>query len=264
MGSQPIGNPSQSAGTQFNHSCPPGHVIQRVDVRSGSVLDALKVQCTDGSSSPWYGGSGGAEGSYENTSGITGYGGRGAAFVDQLRVRSGYDHPGTWNTYGGTGGNEVSNFTCQQGEALQRVEGNYGQYVNRLQFWCGQFTQKQAIEAARAAAKAAEDAAKAAAEAAAKAAAEAAAKAAEEARLRAEKEQAEKVASMAATLKQRRPRLMQKYWQRRQNLAQLLLQVMPKMLQIRPPKLKLQRVPKPPALLLALQNNPRPMQPLRQ
>lgn len=186
-----------SIGTPFNYSCTNGHVITRVDTRSDQTLDAIKIKCSDGSESPWYGSTINAEGSIENDGGITGYDGWGDYQVNQLRLYDG----ATWKPFGTlTSGNRSAGRTCGPGEALNRVEGRSDYSVRKLEFWCGAFTQQQALKAARDAAAAAETAAKLAAAAAADAARVAAEKAAaeEQARVAAEKAAAEKAAAEAA------------------------------------------------------------------
>lgn len=177
MGNAAIGGGGGAPLTQ--HNCATGHVIDRIEVRSGDFVNAVRARCTDGSQSAWVGGASGNVTSVENPYGITGYGGRGGAWVDQLKLQTGAG--GSWTRDGGNGGNAVDDYTCKSGEALNQMHvRSNGQFVDQIQFWCGPFTQRDAVMAAKHAQALAAQAAQAAQEAAVRAAAEAAAKAAAE------------------------------------------------------------------------------------
>jgi hypothetical protein len=177
MGNAAIGAGGDAPLTQ--HHCASGHVIDRIEVRSGDYVNAVRARCTDGSQTPWVGGAAGNVTSVENPYGITGYGGRGGQWVDQLKFQTGAG--GAWTHDGGNGGNAVDDYTCKSGDALNQIHvRSNGQFVDQIQFWCGPFTQMQAVMAAKHAQALAAQAAQAAQEAAVRAAAEAAAKAAAE------------------------------------------------------------------------------------
>lgn len=233
-----------AGGTSFKYECAPGHVIDNVEVRDSGVISAVKVRCTDGKSSAWYGGPAGTVKTANALAGITGYGGKsseafidggsgsgsdggnvGSASYENFSAGCEYYDPGAHDTVihntathehlamspavmqnrgtntaavatpkqgrinqlrllsagspavfgAGDTGNVFNDVKCPPGEALNRVEGNSSTVVNRLQFWCGPYSQRQAVEAARAAAAVAAKAAAVAAAAAAAAASKAAA-----------------------------------------------------------------------------------------
>jgi flagellar biosynthesis GTPase FlhF len=202
MGNLPIG---AGGGTGAEITCPPGHVFTQFDVRSGQFVDAISATCSDGTTTTGWKGNTTSTGGVKrlsSTDGITGYGGRGTAWVDRIDFKVG----DTWSQFGGNGGQEVGRTICEPQQALNKMKYQTdGKYVTQLQFWCGPFTQKEAIARAREAAATAALAAKIAADAAAKAAedarkasADAAAKVAEEERTRAAAEAARVAAERAA------------------------------------------------------------------
>lgn len=160
---------ANTGGIPFDFDCGQGNVITRVDVNSSDHINSIQFTCADGKKSGRYGGDGGTPSSYENADGLTGIGGTISNYVKSLQFGS---NGFPVETLGTPNGNLVPYHTCMDAidTKFHRVAGNSGEYLNSLQFWCGQYTQKQAIQAANIAAanaEAAANVAKAAADAAA-------------------------------------------------------------------------------------------------
>jgi hypothetical protein len=192
-----IGNP---AGDKFTYSCLPGHIIKDISYSGGNnIIRSAQITCTDGSKSSVFGKVDLSNQLITSPDGFTGFGGTGVQSVDKLRL----NQNGAWMELGNKSlQNNRPDFTCPAGEALNKIGGSSDKQMglSSLQFWCGPFTQKEAIAAAQKAAQSAilaASAAKTAADVAARAAADKAAEAVM-ARITAEKLAAEKAAADAA------------------------------------------------------------------
>lgn len=188
QGGVPYGTP---VGT---HQCPPGHVYTQIEAKSGQHMDGIQGTCSDGSKSPWFGGQGG----YNHTSvgderGWSAYGGGGSGFLSSISI---FDQTG----------NQILLDESNHGYATKIGECNAGEVLNKMEvahdptglrsiaFWCGPYTQRDAVKRAWLAAAAATEAARIAAEAAKRAEAERIIREAEEKR---QKEAAEAAAREA-------------------------------------------------------------------
>lgn len=119
-----------NGGQPFTYNCPSGAYVTRVDGRSGDRLDAIKVTCSDGSTSIPFGGNGGAPFTVTNPAGFSSVGIRSGDKIDSLTLtgQSGQ------TTLGGNGG-AAAMFDCAGGK-INGISGRSGSEVDALGFKC--------------------------------------------------------------------------------------------------------------------------------
>lgn len=139
----------QEGATPFSYSCPAGAHITEFSGRGETYTDSIRVHCSDGSTSPYFGGSGG--GPWTTTrvpDGFTGVRGSAGSYVGQLKfVRA----DGTQVAGGGyMGAPRFPEFACPGGMRLRGIAGSGRNYVTSIQFGCdkiGEKTTEQEIAA---------------------------------------------------------------------------------------------------------------------
>ena len=123
-------------GTAYNFVCPSGAHITEFAGRSGSLIDRISAQCSDGTKSGLYGGNGGIAWTDTSATGFTGAAVlRGGRLVDRIQMKSaGMVFPAR----GGAGGTLVSWEGCPAGQKITSISGRSGSLVDQVKFGCSQ------------------------------------------------------------------------------------------------------------------------------
>lgn len=123
-----------AGGNPYNFNCPQGSYITNIAGRSARWFDGARFICSDGTTSAWYGGTGGDPWDETSDAGFTGWvSARGANYVDQLTMKK-KDGPGT--PHGGDGGNPVAWTGCPSGSLITGARGSAQNYLDGLSFLC--------------------------------------------------------------------------------------------------------------------------------
>lgn len=125
-----------AGGNPYSFTCPPGSFITNIAGRSANWFDGARFICSDGSTSPWYGGTGGDPWDEASDSGYSGWlSARGANYVDQLTMRKKDGSAGT--SRGGDGGDPVAWSGCPSGQLIVGARGYAQRYLDGISFTCG-------------------------------------------------------------------------------------------------------------------------------
>ena len=136
MGNYPVKIGGGYSGKDFGFSCPEGTYINKIIGRGGNSIDGIQIQCSDGTTSGYYGGNGGTPWIDSNPDGYVGVDGSGMTYADRLSFirNNGTLTPGYGNPNPKL---EVhKNYKCMQGSKLTGVIGKSDYYVNTVLFIC--------------------------------------------------------------------------------------------------------------------------------
>jgi hypothetical protein len=141
-----MGNTLGGGGTEFEYKCAPGRHVKHISGGSDTNLTGIKVMCSDGSESPYFGNEG-SPWSLSNEKGFKDYGGfTGSSSVNALHMQL---SDGSWTTLRGTqsgsesggGPNGATSFwtgACKPGKVITGVRGGKSTRLHSLSFYCGQ------------------------------------------------------------------------------------------------------------------------------
>ncbi len=135
-----------TGGKSFSYACPAPYFITKVEGRSGTYMNGLQIQCSNGSKSPYYGGGTSTMWAETAPKGFNGAVVRAGAFVDAISLKR---LPGTGivaqtPSYGGKGGKEITWAGCPAGQVIGSISGGADKNLNNIKFVCIDPTKKPA------------------------------------------------------------------------------------------------------------------------
>ena len=125
-----------NGGTAFTQGCPAGSYVTGIGTRAGAWMDAIAMQCSDGTKLPASGGPGGAvlppalcPGGFDKIA-VT-------ADSEKVSYVTPYCEGSAMGKLGGSGNyTEFPPFACPPGSVLSGLDGRGSPYVNALRFTC--------------------------------------------------------------------------------------------------------------------------------
>lgn len=124
-----------TTGTPYYFLCPNGTYVTKFSGRSGIWNDGIAATCSDGTDSPWFGGTTGGQWQENFPDGFTGLAAaRGGLHVDQLQFTRSDGSAGA--IHGGSGGTPVTWAGCSPNTRIAGVSGTSDAYLNSIQFIC--------------------------------------------------------------------------------------------------------------------------------
>jgi len=125
--------------TPFQFQCPPNAYVDKIMVRSGTLIDAIQVMCTDGSTSAIAGGTEGTPGEQVSPSGFNSVEMITGDYTDFLRFNDDKD-----TAFGTADSNRDPNPTkkhsvtvCKDGGLITGIKGASGNWLDNIEFVCG-------------------------------------------------------------------------------------------------------------------------------
>jgi hypothetical protein len=121
----------------FNFVCPSNSYITQINGRYGAWNDGIGVKCSDGTSSPYYGGPYGGPYATDCSSGFTGvnisanYQGPYIGIIQPKCNNINMPISGT-----NSGITDTKSLECPAGSVLGRMYGHAGNYLNQVGFQC--------------------------------------------------------------------------------------------------------------------------------
>merc|ERR1712187_412362 len=120
-------------GSPFEDRCPEGEYVKAVAIRSGSLVDSIRIRCTNGNWRTRYGGNGGSNGwKYAAYRRFCGASMRSGSLVDKICLT---DNSGSSWCKGGNGGSYFTDNHCSshsKRKVLVGIKGRSGAYVDRI------------------------------------------------------------------------------------------------------------------------------------